>query len=891
MNAKLLRKSLIGVGVALAYASIMPAAAQQQDQAETPASLPATSLPAATQPAETPNPLPSAARLVQAFYEALEMDDVEAASICLDWSRVDPDVRIENGDQYVVYLKDILDRLEGEGHFVPVNLPDDPTAPTHTIGKDPLLLTLERQPQPDEDGAHRLWRFAAATVAALPELHSRLDDFSETAVAVGPFPEQPSPDPNDSAEVERLRSPYHLVEYFLVSISDTAQNTTSYADAMECLDFSLVDPEEVEQRGPDYADDLAAIFAELRASGEFDRETLEKNPAPEMETVTIGSGAFVIIIVRQSDARWRFSATTVQRIPEMMSELRALAEQKIKSGESPKTVVDSITPNRDTSSPRSTLHLFLSAMDEGDLAAAAGCLDMSTLGPNADPWLAANLAGKLQMVMNRHKVIVLQDVPNDPESAEPYTLLKHTAGRIEIDKRRAGERVGEWLFTAATVRDIERLYETFESKPILPEFADQRISFRKLPSLYVREYWAPANLKRSTGGLQMWQWLGLAIIVVSGLILRFLSTFILPLFGRWLLSTSGAAMLPRVLRKSLMPSATLAMLMTWWLGVHLLDLEASVLSWTDWTLKIVTVLFGVRAVYCLLDVMSGYFAARAAASHSRLDDVLVPLAHKTGKVLIVACGVLFVAAAFGFKIGPLLAGFGLGGLAFGLAAQDTLKNFFGSVNVVLDRPFQVGDWVKVDDVEGTVEAVGLRSSRLRTFYNSQITVPNSTIMNARVDNMGRRRYRRISCKISVTYNTPPEKLEAFCEGIRELIRTHPYTRKDYFHVYVNEFAGSAINILLYCFHETPEWGTELRERHRLFLDIVRLARNLGVEFAFPTQTVHLHHESSPPATPPAPMPGPPADETGAMAFGREQANKIVHEAFGDEVKPPPPVAY
>lgn len=315
------------------------------------------------------------------------------------------------------------------------------------------------------------------------------------------------------------------------------------------------------------------------------------------------------------------------------------------------------------------------------------------------------------------------------------------------------------------------------------------------------------------------------------------------------------------------------------------------MAWTWWVLKIAMTLGGVYAFYRLIDVVMGYFAARAAQTTSRLDDVLVPLLQKTLKVVVVAVGFVLFIKMLGFQVTPLLAGLGVGGLAFGLAAQDTLKNFFGSVNVVLDRPFQVGDWIKLGNVEGTVESVGMRSSRIRTFYNSQVTVPNSEIMTARVDNLGRRRFRRISCMISVTYDTPPEKLEAFCEGVRTLIRTHPYTRKDYYHCWVNKFAASSIDILLYCFHETPEWATELRERHRLFLDIVRLARRLGVEFAFPTQTVHLHHDSTPPDSPPPPAPTPPPDADAAMQFGREEAAKIVREAFGEKVEKPPPVEF
>ncbi|RMF82140.1 MAG: mechanosensitive ion channel family protein, partial [Planctomycetota bacterium] len=166
------------------------------------------------------------------------------------------------------------------------------------------------------------------------------------------------------------------------------------------------------------------------------------------------------------------------------------------------------------------------------------------------------------------------------------------------------------------------------------------------------------------------------------------------------------------------------------------------------------------------------------------------------------------------------------------------------------------------------------------------TVPNSDLMVAAIDNMGRRRYRRTSTKLGVLYSTTPEQLEAFCEGIREIIRTHPYTRKDYFHVYVNEFGPSSINVLLYCFHECPDWGTELRERQRLFLDILRLAQRLGVEFAFPTQTVHLHHDSTPDSPPPE-SPPIPHDPDAAAEYGRSEANKLVRELLEDGQVPPP----
>jgi MscS family membrane protein len=111
--------------------------------------------------------------------------------------------------------------------------------------------------------------------------------------------------------------------------------------------------------------------------------------------------------------------------------------------------------------------------------------------------------------------------------------------------------------------------------------------------------------------------------------------------------------------------------------------------------------------------------------------------------------------------------------------------------------------------------------------------------------MGRRKYRRIKTMLALQYDTQPAQLDAFCEGVRELIRRHPYTRKDYYHVYFNQFNDSSIDVLLYCFVETPDWSVELREKHRLFVDIMKLAQRLGVQFAFPTRTLHLFNEQPP----------------------------------------------
>jgi len=230
----------------------------------------------------------------------------------------------------------------------------------------------------------------------------------------------------------------------------------------------------------------------------------------------------------------------------------------------------------------------------------------------------------------------------------------------------------------------------------------------------------------------------------------------------------------------------------------------------------------------------------------KYDDLLLPAVSKTLKTFTVCIGILIFAESFSLPIVGLLGSLGIGGIAIALAAKETLSNVFGSLTVMVDRPFEIGDWIITEGVEGTVETMGMRSTKIRTFDNSLVTLPNSLLITAKVDNMGRRTFRRIKTMVSVQYDTTPEQIDAFCEGIRELIRRQPYTRKDYYQVYLNQFAASSLDILVNLYLDCNDWSVELRERHRLFVDIVRLAKRLGVQFAFPTQTIHLYQEEAQP---------------------------------------------
>ena len=537
-------------------------------------------------------------------------------------------------------------------------------------------------------------------------------------------------------------------------------------------------------------------------------------------------------------------------------------------------------------SPRAAMETFLDAMaaaqagDSTRLDVAISTLDLADINPLVRSEKGRDLVWTLQEVLDRTRI------PNTAKfstrtSGEPYVFQTYSAGNVALVFQ---ENAG-WRFGAETIAALPAILEELVQRDEAAGVAQQAVTHLPL-HLRIRKH-IPAALKQQWLVLEHWQWLGILAIIVFGTIVDKLLAVLLRLKVSYWRRRVAKGSFRDISDSILRPFGLMAMAFVWWAGLNMLGLPAHALVVLLVSVKFLACVATVWGAYRLVDLLGAFLLDRALRTDSKLDDVLVPLVTKSVKVFVTVMGVVFVADNLDVDVTSLLAGLGLGGLAFALAAKDVVGNLFGSVTVLLDQTFRVGDWVVIDDVEGTVERIGFRSTRIRTFYNSLVSVPNSTLITSSVDNMGDRVYRRLSCKLSLAYDTPPERIEAFCEGVRELVRLHPYMRKDYFHVYFNEFGASALDVLVYVFWRTPDWGTELRERHRFLLDCLRLAKRVGVEYAYPTQTVHLKRAE---ATPPTPEEGafaPLISEDNALALGREQAAGIVAATTGVGVIPPP----
>ena len=216
-----------------------------------------------------------------------------------------------------------------------------------------------------------------------------------------------------------------------------------------------------------------------------------------------------------------------------------------------------------------------------------------------------------------------------------------------------------------------------------------------------------------------------------------------------------------------------------------------------------------------------------------------PFISKVGKTALVIAAVMLTAENLGWEIKSLLAGLSVGGLALGLAAQDTVANLFGAVAIFLDKPFHIGDRIKVEDVDGTVEGIGLRSTRVRNLDGHHVTIPNKLMGNAIITNITRRPTIKTEMNLGLTYDTPMEKVKRATLILEEIFQTNPRTAD--LIISFNKFADSALNILVVHIWNGTDAKTHFAEMQALNLQIKQRFDAEKIEFAFPTQTIHLKH--------------------------------------------------
>jgi MscS family membrane protein len=299
-----------------------------------------------------------------------------------------------------------------------------------------------------------------------------------------------------------------------------------------------------------------------------------------------------------------------------------------------------------------------------------------------------------------------------------------------------------------------------------------------------------------------------------------------------------------VLRAAMWPIGLLLISVAVYALKEILDLTKTIAQISDTAIGVLSTLAIVVFLYRLIELLVYELDRFAQRDDNMLDITFVQMIRLITRAVVIAIGAIYLLRALSGKpLSALLAGLGIGGIAIALAAQDTLKNFFGSIMIMLDKPFNVGQRVLVENYDGVVEDIGFRSTRVRTLTGHLVTVPNEKMATNAIENVGRRPHIRRLTNITITYDTPPDKVERALEIIREILDNHEGMHPDFPpRVYFNEFNDTSLNIMMiYWYHPADYWAyVELSEK--VNLKIMRAFEKEGIEFAFPTTTTYLAYD-------------------------------------------------
>ena len=475
----------------------------------------------------------------------------------------------------------------------------------------------------------------------------------------------------------------------------------------------------------------------------------------------------------------------------------------------------------DCSTPRQAADSLFTGLAAESPSNADFCFQLAS-DKNSD---AERLANQLLQVFDaRGLFIQLNELPND---AQPLTEdgqpIEHVDLHLELPEIYLIPADGSWRYSEESMAAISELYrETFSGISLW------------FQNLLPKVFSEPLLL-----GLRAWQLLWFGVLIFSGLFVGFVAHSVVGARIRQAIENAGHRMDAELYARVRVPTIllTTGAVLLWGVSDLQLTIKPSLFLYyaAKGMISLAVVLLSMR----LIDVFGRMLEERAAETEGRMDDQLIPVAIRIAKLFAALVGLIFVLQNIGVNVSALIASLGVGGIAVALAAKDTLANVFGSVTIFTDRPFQVGDLVSINGNVGSVEEVGLRSTRIRTGANSLLTVPNASIVNATIDNLGAREFRRVKANLGLTYGTPTAKIEAFIAGVKEILEKTEEVRKDNYEVHFLEFGPSSLDVFVNFHIQVEGWHHEMVVRSTINLEIIRLTERLGVDFAFPSQSLYV----------------------------------------------------
>jgi len=479
-------------------------------------------------------------------------------------------------------------------------------------------------------------------------------------------------------------------------------------------------------------------------------------------------------------------------------------------------------------SPRVSLQRYLDLCRDGRYDEAARYLD----APPARQAERPELARKLKAVLDRHIWFDLDAVsgrsggdPDDglPAGTDQLGVIPGAGGGpvepVRFTRHEAPDGA-LWMFSRATVRRIQPWYDRL----------DNRWALEHLPEPLLRP--GPRDLL-------WWQWIALPLVLAAawgiGRILSGISQALLRrLAGRTTTHWDDA-----IVGRIVGPLTLAWTIFGVYVVVPWLDLYEPAQALVNQVMRVGIFLVFFWSLLRTVDILGQMIIASPRTGELPALRSLVPLGARTVKVAILAMAVISVVSDLGYPVTSLLAGLSIGGLALALAAQKTGENIFGAYSLGVDQPFREGDFVKIEDFVGTVETIGLRSTRFRTLDRTLISIPNGKLADMRLESFTARDRLRLACTIGLVYETTSSQMREVLEGLERVLREHPQIWPDAVVVRFKEFGASSLDIEIMAWFQTSVWSEFQLIRQGVLLQFMEVVEKAGTSFAFPTRTVHL----------------------------------------------------
>lgn len=341
----------------------------------------------------------------------------------------------------------------------------------------------------------------------------------------------------------------------------------------------------------------------------------------------------------------------------------------------------------------------------------------------------------------------------------------------------------------------------------------------------------PQAGQRSFLGIKLWQFVGFAILLTLGYFMKLLLTILIKILIRWLVNEEKVRYYP-VKIESRRVASNLSLIMVFWLFYLFVPSLELPVYWSGFVTKgyyVAILIFISATVLRVIEFIAHIFSIKASKTETKMDDQAIPIVKSILKAFIIVFTILYILKLLEVNVTALIAGVSIGGLALALAAQETVKNFIGSMVVFIDRPFQIGDYVEIEGITGIIAEVGLRSTKIRAKDNSVISVPNGKLLSANIKNMGVDEVRMMETKIDLKPTTSVESAELFVEGLKDIVREHPKALIKESLIHIFNFQSSAVTVRFRTYLKVKSHMEELAVKEDIFKRIMGLVEDLKIE--------------------------------------------------------------